>query len=141
MAAYNKFDQFVEDLAKGVHNCNTGAFKVALSNVAPVVGNKVLADITQIVAANGYVAGGNAAAFVSGAQTGGIYKLTLSDVLFTATGGAINTFRYAILYNDTPAAPLKPLAGWWDYGAAQNITLGNSFLVDLDQANGTFTIQ
>ena len=39
MAAFNKFNQFVEDLAKGVHNLDTGALKVLLTNTAPVAGS------------------------------------------------------------------------------------------------------
>lgn len=140
MAAFNKFNQFQEDLAKAVHNLNTAALKIMLTNTLPVVGNAVKADIAEITAGNGYTAGGNAATFVSGAQTGGIYKLTLNDVLFTAVGGTMATFRYPVLYNDTPTSPLKPLIGWWDFGVAVNITSGNSFLVDVDAANGVLTI-
>lgn len=140
MAAFNKFNQFTEDLAKKVHNLNSDTLKVMLTNVAPAATNSIKTDITEITAANGYSAGGSAAAFVSGAQASGVYKLTLSDVLFTASGGAINTFRYAVLYNDTPTSPADPLIGYWDYGAAQNVTSGNSFLVDLDAAAGALTI-
>ena len=140
MAAFNKFNQWPQDLATAVHNLNTAALKVMLSNSAPAATNAVKADIAEIAAGFGYAAGGGAATFVSGVQTGGIYKLVLNDVLFTAAGGAIATFRYAILYNDTPVTPLKPLIGWWDFGAAVNITNGNSFLVDCDAANGVLTI-
>lgn len=140
MAAFNKFSQFVEDLAKKKHDLNADQLFVMLTNVAPVATNSVLADITEITPANGYAAGGQISAFVSGAQTSGVYKLTLADVLFTASGGAINTFRYAVLYNKTQTTPLKPLIGWWDYGAVQNVTDGNSFLVDLDAAAGVLTI-
>jgi hypothetical protein len=138
MAAFNKFNQWPQDLATAVHNLNTAALKVMLSNTAPVAANAVKADIAEIAAGFGYVAGGNAATFVSGVQTGGIYKLVLNDVQFTAAGGSIATFRYAVLFNSTPGA--GPLIGWWDFGAAVNITNGNSFLVDCDAANGVLTI-
>lgn len=140
MASFTKINQFVEDLAKKVHNLNTDTLKVALSNTAPTTTMAVLTDITEIAAGNGYTAGGTTATFSSGAQTSGTYKLTLADVLFTAAGGSIATFRYAWLYNSTPTSPLKPLIGSWDYGAAITITNGNSFLVDLDQANGVLTL-
>ncbi len=140
MAAFNKFNQFVEDLAKKVHNLDTDALKVMLSNVAPVATNAVLADLTEIAAGNGYSAGGSAAAFVSGAQSSGTYKLVLSNVTFTASGGSIATFRYAVLYNSTPASPLKPLIGYYDYGATISITNGNSFQVQFDATNGVLTL-
>ncbi len=140
MASFNKFNQFVEDLAKKVHNLDTDTLKVALSNVAPVATNAVLADITEIAAGNGYSAGGSAAVFVSGAQTSGTYKLVLSNVTFTASGGSIATFRYAVLYNSTPGSPLKPLIGWFDYGTTLSITSGNSFQVQFDATNGVLTL-
>lgn len=137
MATYNKFDGFILDVMTKVHNLNADALKIMLSNVAPVRTNTVKANITEIAAGNGYTAGGNAAAFVSGAQTLGAYKLILSPVTFTAAGGSFPTFQYAILLNSTPAA--GNLIAWWDYGAAMILTNGNSFVVALDQVNGIFS--
>src|SRR3954449_3544200 len=118
MATFNKFNQFVEDLAKKVHNLNSDTLKVMLSNVAPAASNAVKADITEISAGNGYSAGGTAATFSNGAETLGTYKLVLNDLTFTAAGGSIGPFRYVVLYNDPPSSPLKPLIGYYDYGAA-----------------------
>ena len=50
MATYNKFQQFVEDLAHKVHNLGSDqlvAFACAAAN-APVATNEVLADLTEI---------------------------------------------------------------------------------------------
>jgi hypothetical protein len=91
-------------------------------------------------AGNGYTAGGSVAAYVSDAQTSGTYKLILSPVVFTAAGGSIAQFRYAVLYNDTPTSPADPLIGWYDYGAEINVTNGNSFTVALDPTAGVFTL-
>jgi hypothetical protein len=140
MATFNKFNQFVEDLAKKVHNLNTDTIKVALTNTAPAAGNAIFSDITEITAQNGYAAGGSAASFSSGAQSSGTYKLVLSDVTFTASGGSFGPFRYVVLYNATPTSPLKPLIGYYDYGTGITVTTGNSFTVDLDQANGVLTL-
>jgi hypothetical protein len=140
MATFNKFNQFVEDVAKKVHNLNSDTLKVALSNTAPVATNAVFADITEITAQNGYSAGGSAATFSSGAQTSGTYKLVLNDVTFTASSGSFGPFRYVVLYNSTPTSPLKPLIGYYDYGAGITITSGNSFTVDLDQVNGVLAL-
>jgi hypothetical protein len=140
MAAYNKANQFVEDLAKKVHNLNTDTLKIALSNTTALATMAVLADIAEISAGNAYAAGGNTATFSSGVQTSGSFKLVLADVTFTASGGNIGPFRYAWIYNSTPSSPLKPLIAWFDYGTALTITSGNSFTIDLDQTGGLFTL-
>jgi hypothetical protein len=139
MAAFNKFDQFVLDLATKVHNLNADALKVMLSDVAPVRTNTIKANITEIAAGNGYVAGGLAATFVSGGDVAGVYKLVLSSPVFTAAGGSFATFRYAVLYNSTPGA--GPLIGWFDFGAEVTLTNGNSITVQLDAVNGVLLMQ
>lgn len=142
MAAFNKFNQFVVDVQSKVHNLASDSLKVLLTNVAPVAANAVKADLTEISAGNGYTAGGNAAAFTSLTQTGGVAKLVLADpATWTASGGSIGPFRYAVLYNDTPTSPADPLIGWWDYGSAVTLASGEQFVVDLDQTNGVFTLQ
>jgi len=140
MAAYNKFNAFVEDLCEKVHNLQADTLKIALTNTLPVATNSVLANITQIGPGNGYATGGNTATMSTSAQTAGTYKLVLADVTFTASGGNMNAFQYAVLYNDTPTAPADPLICWFDYGTPIIITSGNSFTVDLDQTGGLFTL-
>lgn len=138
MAAYNKFNVFVKDVADKVHNLGSDTLKVMLTNVAPVATNTVKANITDLSTANGYTAGGSTAAYVSDTDTSGTYKLILAQVVFTASGGSIGPFQYAVLYNSTPVA--GNLIDWWDYGTAITLTNGNSFTVALDQTNGVFTL-
>lgn len=139
MAAFNKFNSFVDDIAKGVHNLSTGALKVALTNSAPVATNTILANITQIANGNGYVTGG-AATTPTLSNASGVEKLVCTDVVFTATG-AVGPFRYAVLYNDSPTSPVDPLIGWWDYGSAITLANTETFTVDFDGTNGVLTIQ
>lgn len=141
MAVFNKFNSFVEDVAEKVHNLGADALKIVLSNVAPAAANTILANITQIAAGFGYATGGSALTVTASSQTAGLYKLVANDLVFTAAGGAIATFRYAVLYNDTPTSPVDPLVGWWDYGAAVNLADTETFTVDLDQVNGVLTLQ
>jgi hypothetical protein len=136
MASFNKFDAFVENVAEKVHNLGADTLKILLTNVAPVATNALKGDLTEITAQNGYTAGGPTIKITASAQTSGTYKLVGNDVTLTASGGSFGPFRYAVLYNDTPTSPLKPLIGWWDYGSNLTITDGNSFTVDLDQTNG-----
>lgn len=140
MASFNKFNQFVEDVAEKVHNLGADTLKVMLTNSAPVATNTVLANLTEISAGNGYTAGGTAATISSSAQTSGTYKLVLADVVFTASGGTIGPFRYAVLYNDTPTSPADPLIGWWDYGSAVTLQIGETFTVDFDATNGVIQL-
>lgn len=111
-----------------------------LTNTAPVATNSVKADLTEISAGNGYTAGGTQATVSSSAQTSGTYKLVLADVVFTASGGTIGPFRYAVIYNDTPTSPADPLIGWWDYGSARTLQSGESFTVDFNASTGVFTL-
>ena len=140
MAAFNKFNQFVGDVANGFHTLQTHTLKIALSNTAPTTANRILADITQIAAANGYVSGGNTVTVTGATVSGSTFKLVGNDVTFTASGGSFGPLQYAVIYNDTQATPAKPLIGWWDFGSPVTITTGNSFLVDLDQVNGILTL-
>jgi len=139
MAAFNKFDSFVEALAEKTHNLGSDVLKVMLTNSAPLATNTVKANITEITAGNGYTAGGNTATVSTSAQTSGTYKLVLADpATWTATGGSIGPLRYAVLYNDT--ATSKELIGWWDYGSSVTLATGETFTVDFDPTNGVLTL-
>ena len=138
MATFNKFNSFVEALAEKVHNLGSDTLKVMLTNTAPSAANTVKADITEISAGNGYTAGGTAATISSSAQTSGTYKLVLADVVFTATGGSIGPFRYAVLYNDTAAS--DELIAYFDYGSSLTLATGETFTVDFDGSAGVLTL-
>jgi hypothetical protein len=132
MAAYQKFNTFVEHLAEKVHNLGADVLKLMLVNSpAPVATNTVKADLTEITAGFGYAAGGATVTITSSAQSAGTYSLVGNDVVITATGGSIGPFRYVVFYNDTPAtAPIDPLIGWWDYGSSITLLDGETFTID-----------
>lgn len=138
-SSWNKFNQFVEDVAEGVHNLQTGAITVALcaSANAPVATNSVLANLTQIAYTN---CSSRVVTVSTSAQTSGTYKLVLADLTLTASGGSIAAFRYVVIYNDTPTSPADPLIAWLDYGADVTIQNGESLLIDFDGTNGVFTL-
>jgi len=138
VATFTKFNSFVEAVAEKVHNLGSDTLKVMLTNSAPAASNTVKADITEISAGNGYTAGGTQASQTSSAQSSGVYKLVCSDVVFTASGGSIGPFRYAVLYNDT--ASNDELIGYWDYGSAITLTTGGTFTVDFSATNGVLTL-
>jgi len=140
MASFNKFNAFVEHLAEKVHDLGADTLKILLTNSAPVAGNSVKADLTEISAGNGYSAGGPSATISASSQTSGTYKLVLDDLTITASGGSIGPFRYFTLYNDTPTSPADPLIGCWDYGSSITLADGESVTVDFSAANGALQI-
>lgn len=132
MATFNKYNQFVEDLANKVHDLvgTNDTLKVALSNTAPnAATHAVLADAAEIAPGNGYSAGG-ADVQNDGAESGGTLTVTGVDVTFVASGGSMAAFRYIVLYNDTPTSPADPLIGWWDRGSELTLAAGESLTVD-----------
>jgi hypothetical protein len=134
MATFTKFQPFVEALAEKVHNLGSDQLVVALTNSAPSAANAVLTDITQISYTN--LSSRNVTTS-SSAQTSGTYKLTLADLVLTASG-AVATFRYVVLYNDT--ATNDDLIGYYDYGSSITMATGETFTVDFDASSGALTI-
>lgn len=141
MATFQVVDECGKYLGDGTIDLDTHTFKGVLSNTAPTkAGTTVLADITQIANGNGYTTGGVTLASVTWAETGagtGIWQWTVADFSWTASGGSIATFRYIAVYDDTPTSPADPAVGYLDYGAAVDITVGNTFTVDVG-ATGIF---
>ena len=140
MATYVKHQQFVEDLAFGVHdftNVAGAALTYWLTNDAPNVATwEVLANVTNSVTAN--IDDLTSAAFTTSAHTTGTYLLLLPDHVMTATG-AVADFRYVGIYNDTPASPADPLICHWDYGSTvTGMAAPDTFTVDY--TDSTFTI-
>ena len=143
MASAVKFQAFVEHVAEKVHNLGADTLKILLSNDAPSAANDaVKADLTsELGTGNGYTSGGSAVTITASAQSAGTYALQGSDLVFTASGGTIGPFRYAVLYNNTAgSASARPLIGWWDYGSAVTLLSLETFKVDLDQSGGILTI-
>jgi hypothetical protein len=140
MATYQKFQNFVEDLGKGVHNFTTHTLKAALTNTAPNVTDTILANITQISATGGYSAGGYTLDTVVWSETGGTGKLTIADEVITASGGSVGPFRYVVIYNDTPTSPADPLICFYDYGSSITLANTETLTIDFDGTNGVFTL-
>lgn len=131
MATYNKFQQFMEDTFKGVHNFTsdaTSTITVALCAAAsaPVATNAVLLDLTQISYTN---LSTRVVTGVTAEHTTGTVHLTATDLVLTASG-AVATFRYVVLYNDDPTSPADPLICWYDYGSDVTLANGETFTID-----------
>ena len=139
MATYNKFNVFVEDQFEGVHDWDAHSFVVLLTNTAPVATNSVRADLTELATGNGYTRDSHTTTITT-SRSSGTFKAVGTDVVYTASGGTIGPFRYAVLYNTTPTSPADPLIAWWDYGSSITLNSGETFTVDFDATNGIFQV-
>ena len=136
MAAFNKFNQFVEDLGLAVHNLNTATLEIYLSNATPSASaDLVKTDLAEITNQNGYTAPVDTQN--TWAETGGTATLTGTAITITASG-AVGPFQYVVLMNQTAAN--DPLIGWWDYGSAVTLAAGETFTWKPNNSATTGTI-
>lgn len=140
MATYNKFQDFVEQLGKGVHQLHAAGhlLEVYYSNAVPSASaDAVKADLAEITNQNGYAAPEDIQNDYT--ETTGTGTLTGVDTTTTASGGSFGPFQYDVLMNTTPASPLDPLIAWWDYGSALTVNDGESFTTDFGASVATIT--
>ena len=144
MATFNKVNDFV---VNAVHNMDleSDQIVVALSNTAPSSetsnpandGNGILGNVTEVSYTN--LSSRNVTT-TSSTQSSGTYKLVLTDITLTSSGGSTGPFRYVYLYNDTVTSPADPLIGYYDYGSSLTLNDGDSLTVDFSAANGVVQI-
>lgn len=136
MASYNKFQAWAENMVE-VADCGTDQFTLALTAAAnaPVATNSVLANLTEISYTN--LSSRNLTTSSSTHVTG-TYSLVIADLVLTASGGAVATFRYVVTYDNTPTSPADPLVCWHDYGG--NVTLADTETFTFDTGSSLFTV-
>jgi hypothetical protein len=143
MATYNKFQDFVEQLGKGIHQLHAGGhlLKVFLTNEQPLVGDTLksqIAEISTTYEVNHGAGGGDIQNDYS--EAAGIASLTGVNVVFQATGGTVGPFKYTVIYNDSATSPLDALVAWHEYpGAAITLQDGESFTVKFGASICTIT--
>jgi len=142
MAAFVKFNKFLEQLAEKSYDLGSDTLKFALTNTAPTAATDTqfdaVTDHAAPVAANGYTAGGHTATISASSETGGTYTLaSVTDVVITATEGGIGPFRYVILYDDDAAD--DELIGYWDYGSSITLAEDETFTIDVTDSLLTIT--
>jgi len=136
MAVFNKINILPTDILNKVHDFGADALTVALTTNAnaPVATNSILGNLTEIaytnlstrVIANNLVV-----------QNTAIAELAADDLVLTASG-AVATFRWVTIYNDTPSAPVNPLICYYDYGS--DVTLANAETFTINFATNIFTL-
>lgn len=135
---FNKFQNAVEDILKGVHDFSADNINIALTNTAPSATDLILSSISQIINGGGYTQGGYLLVNRALTEVTGTAKFDADDLTITATGAAIAEWQYAVIYNATAVG--GPLLGWYDYNAKLNLAQDESVTVRLDAANGMFSL-
>jgi len=149
-ATFTKINDFIENLANAI-DANADTFAIALSNTAPsgetpdptTDNNGVIANVTQIDAVANLTSAytnytdslttDRQLESVTSTQTSGTYTLDCADFTITASGGAISTWRYLYVADDTVTSPADPLVGVWDYadGDTANININANGLLQI----------
>jgi hypothetical protein len=133
-SAWNKFNDFSEQLVRGVHDFDANTFKVVLTNSAPTAANTILTDITQIANGGGYTTGG-ATTTITISETSGTTTVSGTEIVWTGSGAGFGPFRYAVLYNDSSTSPADALIAWFDYGSAISVGAGETFTLKFNNAS------
>lgn len=149
MAVTTKIRDFIENAMNGPIDMNSDTFRIALSNTAPTSeasnptldGNGILANVTQISYTNysDDLTVDRQLQGVTSQATGGTYTLDAADFTITASGGALATFRYIYIYDDTPTSPADPLVLLIDNESAISLASGESVTISFN-ASGILTI-
>ncbi len=145
MAAFVKFNKFLEQLCKKNYDLGSDALKFALTNTAPTAATDTGFLPGSLhpppAAANGYTSGGYVETITSCVDVAGTVTLaTTTDIVITATAGGIGPFRYVLLYDDTATTPVADaLIGYWDYGSSITLAVGETFTIDVTNSLLTIT--
>lgn len=141
MAAFNKFNDFVEQLGLKQHDLNADPLFIYLSNEAPIATDTTRADIADLSTGNGYTAGGKDTLNTASESPAGTMAVVGTDAVWTASGGSIGPFRYVVLYNQVGGlAGTNKLIGWWEYpGGSTTILDTETFTADFAATLFTFS--
>ena len=150
MATASKINDFLLNLAE-VIDLDGDAWHISLSNTAPASetpnptadGNGVLANVTEISYTNYSddlaVDRVLTAATLTHTQTSGTLTFDYgADIVITASGGTLATWRYLYIWDTTPTSPADPLLGVWDHGSAISQSTGQTATIQFN-ASGIFT--
>ena len=132
MTAFTPFNSFVADMGNGVNAPGGHVMKLALTNTQPVVTQHQFNQINEISPGGGYAAGGVPLNVTSSGQVGGLWTLFVSNFTLLATGGAIPTWRWAVIYD----AATGSLIGFTDYGSSVSLDVSDLVNFIFDQVNG-----
>jgi hypothetical protein len=135
MATWARPDIFSRNLAEKVYDLDSDVFRFVLSNTAPVAAStNLLSNVTQIATGGGYTqmtdgANGLLATMSTLSSSGQVTTVALNGNVVLTASGAVATFRYIILIDDTPTSPLNPVVGWLDHGTAITMAATDTYTI------------
>jgi hypothetical protein len=132
MATFTRPNIFSLNLCNKVYDLDTDTFRwvlVANANAPVAATTNLLSNITQIATGGGYTqmtdgAGGLLATMAAMTQSTASTNVGMSSAVVLTATGAVATFRWLILVDDTPTSPLNPVVGWLDHGS--DVTMANT---------------
>lgn len=123
------FDMFKEYIGDGTIDLDNDSLKIMLlaDTYTPDQTDAVKADLVahELAGASGYNTGGYELQSVTWANTAGVTKLDAADPVWTS---ASFTYRYAVVYSDTPSSPADPLICLLDPGENKTAQGGNFYI-------------
>lgn len=144
--AWVVYNKAIQKLADGTIDLSASTYRMVLVGSA---GNfatstlSLLGSVTdEVTEANGYSSSGKALtteAWTVGTSAGQ-YKFDVDDVTWTATGGAINSIKAAIIFTSGDSAGACHVLCWSQLTTnAFNLASGNTLTVQMNSA-GVFTM-
>lgn len=140
MAAYNKFNSFIDYLCRGKINLASDVIKVMLTNTAPPGTATKYSDLSanELAQGNGYTTGGAVAPNPTLTANNGTDTFAVGSTTFTSANANMGPFRYVVYYDSSAAD--QPLLGYVDYGSSitLNGAAGETFVAQPGAALLTF---
>lgn len=150
MATFTKVNDFVTNLAE-VIDLDGDTLKFDLTSTDPAAGTDATADGNGILANIAPISYTNytddltvdrtfTAGSLTHAGSAGTFTLDFtSDIVITASGGSLASFRYIVPWSDTPTSPADPLINVWDHGSSITLASGDSATLQFN-ASGWLTL-
>ena len=149
MATFTKVNDWILNLSNSEADMNFDTLQFKLTNTAIASEVPIPTSDTNGIAANGTdIAYTNytddmtvdrVLETITSTQTAGVYTLDADDIVITASGGALATFQFLYLFNQTVATPVDPIMGIWDHGTTIDLADGESATITWN-ASGIYTI-
>jgi hypothetical protein len=140
MVAFNKYNSFAVNLAKGAFDFQTAGsqLKIALSNTTPLPGTHTqLSQTSHITPYTNITETMPADTTNVGAESpAGTWDVSGTNITLNATGN-VAQFQYVILYDEL--ATNDELLGWWDHGTPVDMTSGDSYTITFGSSIFTIT--